>query len=217
MKFYSRFSNFILDFENILIYLESYFVRRLFTGVSTRSLGKVFESLYSQAKECNPENFVDGVYQTLTKFEGNKIWPTDEDFKHGILTKSIYHKSSSDRAKLILELIERKICSSKESIDLKNITVEHILPQTLNKQWKKILGPDLEDFKQSWIHTLGNLTLTGYNSELSNKPWSQKRRYLNTSNLTLNQYFKNIDSWNLNEIKRRAEYLANIAVRVWPR
>ncbi|MEH1872594.1 HNH endonuclease family protein [Nostoc sp.] len=80
-----------------------------------------------------------------------------------------------------------------------------------------MLGANYNKDHKEWLHTLGNLTLTQYNSELSNKPFEEKLKILRANNVTLNQYFRNVDVWNEEEIKRRAEYLANMAIKVWPR
>lgn len=93
------------------------------------------------------------------------------------------------------------------------------MPQTspLPKEWQKMLGDKYSTVHKKWLHTLGNLTLTGYNSELSNNPFDKKLILLKQSNLTLNQYFRKLDVWDEEAIKTRAEYLVNIAIKVWPR
>ncbi|MGB5594059.1 MAG: HNH endonuclease family protein, partial [Crocosphaera sp.] len=96
-------------------------------------------------------------------------------------------------------------------------TIEHIMPQTLDNEWINKLGNDESNNYKTWLHTLGNLTVTGYNSELSNKPYSQKIEYLKDSNLYLNRYFKDINDWNFDTIKERANKLADTAIQVWPR
>lgn len=99
-----------------------------------------------------------------------------------------------------------------------NLTLEHIMPQTLTNEWRTLLGENAQEVHTRWLHTLGNLTLTPYNSEMSNNPFNDKLSYLRTSALTWdNQYFKNVPTWNAQEIQRRAEYLADIPVKVWPR
>ncbi|HEY9605752.1 MAG TPA: HNH endonuclease family protein, partial [Allocoleopsis sp.] len=124
-------------------------------------------------------------------------------------------KSLSDRAKLLLESIEESL--TKEQVNPKSLTVEHIAPQKLTREWQQMLGKNYSTVHKKWLHTLGNLTLTGYNSELSNRPFEEKLLLLKTSNLTLNQYFQNIDVWNEETIISRAQYLADIAIKVWPR
>ncbi len=123
----------------------------------------------------------------------------------------------NDRTKLILESLESSL--TKEKVKPDNLTIEHIMPQTLTKEWKTMLGGNQAATHKKWLHTLGNLTLTGYNSELSNKPFEDKLSLLKDSNVTLNQYFRKVkvDVWNEKAIKSRAEYLADIAIKVWPR
>lgn len=203
------------DFDKILRYLESYFVRRWLAGVPTKVLGTVFNNLYTQVKDKNPDNLISGVRTVLISFEGNQVWPDDDAFRQGIIKQTVYSSSSSNRGKLILESLEESL--SKERVDPQNLTIEHIMPQRLTKEWQKMLGENYSNVQKKWLHTLGNLTLTGYNSELSNKPFEEKLSHLRSSNVTLNQYFRNLDVWNEEAFQSRAEYLADIAIKVWPR
>lgn len=203
------------QFEEILRYLESYFVRRLFAGISTKSLGAVFNALYSEVQKANPANLVDGLQQVLKGYDKSKVWPDDDALRDGIITKDVYTTSLSDRAKLLLESLESFL--TKEKVTPDSVTVEHIMPQKLNKEWKTMLGANHDSVHKKLQHTLGNLTLTGYNSEMGNKPFAEKLQYFHTSNLSLNQYFRKIDVWDEEAIKKRAEYLAEIAIKVWPR
>jgi hypothetical protein len=203
------------DFEKILIYLESYFVRRWFAGISTRSLGGVFNKLYSEVKAKNSSSTLEGLHTVLIEYEGTKVWPDDDSFRQGIINQKIYSKSYIDRVKLVLESLEETL--SKEKVDPNNLTIEHIMPQKLSQEWKDSLGKGSSTLHKKWLHTLGNLTLTGYNSELSNKSFEQKLIALKQSNVALNKYFQNIETWNADSIEERAEYMAKIAIRVWPR
>lgn len=117
----------------------------------------------------------------------------------------------------MLESIEESL--SKERVNTQPMSIEHILPQKspLHKEWQEMLGTQYNKVHKEWLHTLGNLTLTQYNSELSNKHFKEKLKILTSSNVTLNQYFRKIDVWNEEEIKNRAECLADIAIKVWPR
>ncbi|MEH1822678.1 MAG: DUF262 domain-containing HNH endonuclease family protein [Nostoc sp.] len=210
----------IQDFEKILQYLESYFVRRWIVGIPTRALGITFNNLYKQVKEKNPENLVDGLRQVLISFEKTQIFPDDKLFCQHIINEPLYNNKSStanERVKFLLESIEKSL--SKERVDTLPMSLEHIMPQKspLRKEWQEMLGENYNKVHKEWLHTLGNLTLTQYNSELSNKPFEEKLKILRASNVTLNQYFRKVDIWNEEEIKNRAEYLANIAIKVWPR
>ncbi|MGL6341152.1 MAG: HNH endonuclease family protein [Waterburya sp.] len=204
------------QFEQILIYLESYFVRRWLVGISTKSLGKVFDNLYKEVKEENSDNLVEGLCRVLSNYDKTKIWPKNDDFRESIITKAVYKKNDTARVKLILESLEQS-SNKKEQIKTGDLTIDHIMPQTLTSEWKKILGSDHNNIKKKWLHTFGNLTLTGYNSELSNKTFNEKKKLYQESNVYLNKYFQKIDNWNEESIKQRAEALANMAIKLWPR
>ncbi len=204
------------NFENILRYLESYFVRRWFAKVSTRSLGNVFNNLYGEVTAANPDDLVEGLRKVLGGYEKTKIWPSDEVFREGILNTPVYALSgSNDRVKLILESLTDSL--SKEQVNKQNLSVEHIMPQKLNSQWKSMLGANSADVHKKFLHTLGNLTLTGYNIEMGNKPFDEKKSIYLESNVSLNKYFQDITIWNAQAIKERAQKLADIAIQVWPR
>lgn len=124
----------------------------------------------------------------------------------------------SDRVKLVLERIEESL--TKELVNFGNLTDEHIMPQTFRKEqkkWEKMLGDHHKNVHKKWLHTLGNLTLTAKNSELSNKPFEEKLKILRESNLSLNHYFRTRDIWNEAAIQKRAEFLADIALKIWYR
>ncbi|MES1022907.1 DUF262 domain-containing protein [Gloeocapsa sp. BRSZ] len=208
----------LAEFEEIIRYLESYFIRRWLTGISTRALGIVFNDLYNKVREKNSSNLVDGLHQTLRSFKTTQIFPDDTKFREALIQSSLYNSKSSsgnDRVKLLLESIEAYL--TKEHVNPDNLSLEHIMPQKLNAQWNTVLGTNHSNIHTKWLHTLGNLTLTAYNSELSNKSYEDKLHYLRTSNITLNQYFKSIDRWNEEAIRNRADFLADIALKIWIR
>ncbi|HEY9297824.1 MAG TPA: HNH endonuclease family protein [Phormidium sp.] len=191
-------------------------MRRWFANVSTRSLGNVFNNLYGEVKEANPDDLVEGLRKVLGGYEKTKIWPSDEEFRKGILNTPVYtSKGSNDRVKLMLESLTDLL--SKEQVNKQNLSIEHIMPQTLNSQWKSMLGTNYADVHKQFLHTLGNLTLTGYNTEIGNKPFDEKKSIYLQSNVSLNKYFQDITSWNAQAIKERAQKLADIAIQVWPR
>ncbi|WP_333220965.1 MULTISPECIES: HNH endonuclease family protein [unclassified Microcoleus] len=204
------------NFEKILRYLESYFVRRWFAKVSTRSLGNVFNNLYREVTKDNPDDLAEKLRQVLGGYEKTQIWPSDEEFRKGILNTPVYaSKGSNDRVKLILESLTDSL--SKEQLNKQNLSIEHIMPQTLNSHWKSMLGANSAEVHKQFLHTLGNLTLTGYNTEIGNKPFDEKKSLYLESNVSLNKYFQQITIWNAQAIKERAQKLADIAIQVWPR
>ena len=153
--------------------------------ISTKSLGSVFNSLYSEVKKANPNDLVEGLRTVLKNYDKTKVWPDDDAFRQGIISESVYTKSLSDRTKLLLEIIEASL--SKERVEPKNLTIEHIMPQTLSKEWKTMLGEHHTNIHKKWLHTLGNLTLTGYDSELSNNLFEDKTMLLRNSNVGFNK------------------------------
>lgn len=90
------------------------------------------------------------------------------------------------------------------------------MPKTLTDEWKKELGQDYENVHILYLNIIGNLTLTGYNSKLSNKSFKEKKEMYINSNLSLNRYFKDIETWNSDTIQKRSEELANMALKIWP-
>ncbi|BAZ13545.1 hypothetical protein NIES4071_53840 [Calothrix sp. NIES-4071] len=205
----------LAEFEEILRYLESYFIRRLLANIPTNTLGTVFNALYSEVKKVNADNIVEGLRQVMRSFEKTKVFPDDEAFRQGIIHATLYTKKPSDRAKLILETIETSL--TKETPNYENLNIEHVMPQTLSKEWKTALGANHASIHKKWVHTLGNLTLTGYNPQLSNDSFVEKLNILNSSNVSLNKYFQNITNWNEEAIQTRANYLADLAIKIWPR
>ncbi|MCF4968747.1 HNH endonuclease family protein [Nostoc sp. CMAA1605] len=162
------------------------------------------------------KNFNLTLRQTLLRLQKTQIWPDDDLLRRSIIEERLYTDRRNDRVKLILESLAENL--SKEQVKIDNLTVEHIMPQTLTDEWRAMLGANANEQHERWLHTLGNLTLTAYNPELSNKPFAEKLTYLSEkSSFALNQYFRYISAWNASEIQQRGKHLSEIAVQVWPR
>jgi hypothetical protein len=115
----------------------------------------------------------------------------------------------------VLERLEESF-AHKEPILFDSLNIEHVMPQTLTENWKEGLGENWELTHESLLHTVGNLTLTGYNPELSNASYMTKRAILSKSHVELNHYFAIVEKWDEEAILRRAEYMADLALRIWP-
>jgi hypothetical protein len=202
----------VYTFIDILKVIENYIIRRFVCNISANTLNKIFPPLYSQIRTKDNDNFVDGLKAAIQ----TKGYPKDREFRLRLIDAKLY--GSGDRAiktKLILESIEESY-HHKEKMYFDALTIEHIMPQTLTEYWQNHLGADWEITYELWLHTLGNLTLTAYNPELSNDTFEEKKDHLNNSHLEMNKYFKDQSSWKREDIERRASYLADLALTIWP-
>lgn len=201
------------DFCKILDAIESFVIRRFFCKEPTNKLNNLFIALYNQ---IDKSKFVESLEKSLLK-----DWPNDERFIEGIRTLPIY-KSGGDKCRLILDTLE-KSCSQKEKVDLskETISIEHIMPRVdddankLPNEWKVMLGKDYKEIHANYLHTLGNLTLTGYNQELSVKAFGEKKKLLAASHLEMNKYFEGLENWNEQEILKRGKILSEKALNIW--
>lgn len=199
------------EFVEVLKILENFLIRRYIANVPTNQLDKIFPSLYKQVALQNSPNFISGLKLVLA----TKNYPTDIQFRKAIELSKLYGGGDKiKKTKHLLSLIEQSY-GHKELIDLEQLTIEHILPQTISDSWKKDLGDKWEETHDLYLHTLGNLTLTAYNSELSNESFDKKKEILNNSHLEINKYFHSVSTWNENAIKARAEYLSNKCLEIW--
>jgi uncharacterized protein with ParB-like and HNH nuclease domain len=201
-----------IDFVELLKVLENYMIRRFICGIPTNQLNKIFPTVYPLLSQKYDSNTLNGFKFILQ----SKGYPKDSEFILRLKEAKLY--GAGDRmvkTKLMLESIEENF-NHKEAVPFENLTIEHIMPQTLSVWWQNHLGENWEDTHNLYLHTLGNLTLTGYNSELSNDDFDTKKKTLNESHLDLNKYFINKQKWTKEEIEIRAEDLSKIALSIWP-
>lgn len=208
------------QFKQILAILENYMVRRYICREQTKDLSKVFPALWRDIQdEVNAGEIA--FIEALKKILISKNYPTDHQVQQSIRSVNIYDDRSREKICLILESINRHL--SKDSggftvLDGK-ATIEHLMPQTLREEWKLALGENFERVYQDYLNTLGNLTLVtqGWNSALSNSPFSHKKQILEKHELRLNKgYFsREIDQWNEQAILDRADFLSENILQVW--
>ncbi len=201
------------EFVDVLQVLENFILRRFVCNVQTRGLNKVFATLHSQVSKSTAlgsNNFVERLKLTLQ----NRDYPKDAEFKARLVEVKLYGSNRSEKCKLIFESIEEHF-GHKEQINFDKLSIEHIMPQSLNETWKTNLGENWAITHEFLLHTLGNLTLTAYNPELSNDIFIQKKEHFKNSHLELNKYFHSITSWTKQDIEQRSLYLADIALKIW--
>lgn len=201
------------QYAELLAYIESFVVRRFFAGVPTNRLARIFATAY---RASSPKDGASPTVRmdTLPAYLLSQNWPEDDAFKTGFVRYPIYNEG--ERCKLVLESLNDAE-GHKEPVVYSTLTIEHIMPQTLTDDWKQMLGDDHDRIRASYLNTIGNLTLTGYNSEMGNKPYADKRDVYATSNVALNTYFTGTDIWDESEITSRSDGLAQRAVKIWAR
>ncbi len=214
LNFYNDYANGKIDkngFVTILKILENYLIRRFVCNIATNQLNKIFPTVYPIIQSKYSENIIEGFKIILQ----GKGYPKDNEFSLRFRETKFY--GGGDRVvktKLILETIESSF-NHKEAVPFENLSVEHIMPQTLSEWWQEHLGDNWEETHELYLHTIGNLTLTAYNTELSNDDFYTKKKTLNESHLEINKYFATIPKWTRTEIEARAEILAKKALEIW--
>ena len=201
------------DFLHVLRLVESYVFRRAICEIPTNSLNKTFAGL---SREIRLDNYLDSFQVALLTKDSYRRFPRDDEFKRQFVARDVYNFRSRNYYLAKLENHGRK-----EPVCVDAYTIEHILPQNpeLRPEWQRTLGADWKEIQSRLLHTLGNLTLTGYNSEYSDRPFSEKRDMewgFRDSPLSLNHGLGKLDTWGEVEILQRAESLAQKAVTVWP-
>lgn len=193
---------------NVLEYLLTYFIR-ITTCEINKNLSKFMKTLYDRIYDGNYENYYEKFVIFINDLRANDRMPTDAGFREALIRKPLYKKPI---CKYVLSVIEN---STKEHIDVTNLTIEHILPQKINAVvWKKEVGSNYDRVYEIYLHTLGNLTITGHNSELGTRPFNEKKKIIrdNSKANVLNKYVLNADTWNETSILKRAEALSSILI-----
>ena len=217
LKLYDDYSRQILikeDFKKILQVVISYLWRRAICEIPTNSLSKTFATLY---QAVDKDDYVNSVIKAFVFKSSYKRFPSDYEVREKLQTKDIYHFRLR---KYLLEALENYY--HKEPIDLNtaNYTIEHIMPQNIehNLSWQQMLGEDWQEVHSLYLHTLGNLTITGYNAEMSNKSFVEKvngESGFKHSHLKLNESIAQCDVWNKKAIQRRTNILTDIILKIW--
>ena len=201
------------DFVAAVRLVESYVFRRAICAIPTNSMNKTFATF---TKALKKDRYLEGIQAHMLSLPSYRRFPSDDELWRDLQTRDLYKFRSRSYWLRRLENHGRK-----ERVSVAEYTIEHILPQNenLSTAWQTALGPEWERVQKEWLHTLGNLTLTGYNSEYSDRPFREKRDMeggFKESPLRLNAGLGQLEEWNEGAIKARAGRLANLALEVWP-
>ncbi len=200
------------EFCEAIDILESYIFRRSVLGAETRSGGTIFANL---ATKIHAETPLASLSARLAMMGRSKEFPADDAFFAALTTNDMYHRRTS------FYMLSRLTNMGKERVSLTGLTIEHVLPQKadLAAEWQEMLGPDWVEVQRVWLHRLGNLTLTAFNSEFQAKPFLQKRDrdpggYAN-SPVSLNRSLAKLGTWGPSDIEHRGKILAEAALKIW--
>ncbi len=201
------------DFASAVRLVESYVFRRAICAIPTNSMNKTFASF---GKALIKDRYLESIKAHFQLLPSYRRFPNNEEFRREIKVRDLYNFRSRSYWLRRIENYDRK-----ERVPVDEYTIEHIMPQNenLSSDWRKALGENWEQTHQAWLHTLGNLTLTAYNSEYSDRSFTEKRDMkggFQESPLRLNDGLGQVESWNESAIKERADRLANKALGIWP-
>jgi len=196
--------------------IEAYVFRRAVCAIPTNSMNKTFATF---AKGLKKDRYLESVQAQFLLLPSYRRFPADDEFHRDLHTRDLYNFRSRSYWLRLLENFNRR-----ERVAVDEYSIEHILPQNpdLSAAWIADLGEEWGRIQKTWLHTLGNLTLTAYNSDYSDRPFSEKRdmpsapeKGLRMSPLKLNQGLGALDKWDEEQIRLRADRLADLAVEVW--
>lgn len=200
------------ELAKVLKLLLGYSVRRITCEVASSSLRGLYKTLYNRvfARPENKKYYYDAIVSFLLQMTSRDVMPSETDFDFALRNNNLYDKKALCRYLLIS--IENQ---GKEQLETDNLSIEHIMPQNKNLStvWQKMLGENWSEDRDRWLNTLGNLTLTGYNSELGDKPFKDKKRLIEekkTKVVILYQDVQDKEYWNADTIQNRAKRLSGI-------
>lgn len=199
--------------------LESFLFRRAVCGRSTTGLNHFFAGVYREiVKQPDVETYLSAMLLTHTE-SMTAYFPTDDHFREQLGLRDCYNRFT--KRAYLLERLENSY-HPKQPISVgAEYQIEHIMPQSIaaSPEWQSVLGEDWEELHEQYCNTLGNLAITGYNSELSNKPFAEKLNNaeygFKKSSYALNDFIREQEQWGIDQIQQRAEVLADQAVKVW--
>jgi uncharacterized protein with ParB-like and HNH nuclease domain len=199
----------VADLEKCLELVESFVVRRAVSFVPTNALNKLF---LQWARQFPQDDHVYWLHTSMSAGTGGRRFPSDREFGESFQSFPQYGRGYTRYVLLRLE----EAFGHKERVDLSNATIEHILPQTMTIEWEEEVGPHAESVHARLKDTFGNLSLTSYNTELGNLPFSEKKLKLANTHIELNRFVLDQERWDEGSIQKRAEAMFKTAVSLWP-
>ncbi len=224
MKVYDDYLHELIDkncFLRILRFVQTFAIRRFILDLPTNAFNKIFMVLYDKVDH---NNYEESIYKHILSLGGKQRMPNDNEIREAIKDKDIYSAKGKNKEYLLEQLENWNNREFVSIIGNDDITIEHIFPQNPNDDWKiKLSKEEYNDFSQMYLHTIGNLTLSGNNGQLGNKSFEQKK-LMNKDNkeqgyiysrLWMNSYLKEIDTWNREAYIERTRILTDRFLKIW--
>lgn len=217
------------EIYKVIDVVEAYWARRIICNLPSNTLNKVFATLHrdvlnhiNKVGNDSVPSYLEVLIYVLLKKGRSSVFPTDEEVAEDFVSRQVY-KMPTNLRMFILERMENRDNNERHDVvkelTEKNITIEHIMPQTLSDEWKTALGDEWKRIHQQYLHTMANLTLTGYNSQYSNLTFIKKRdmeKGFKDSAFRLNNYVKSCEQWTETELKQRQQELLQVFMNLWP-
>lgn len=217
------------EIYKVIDVVEAYWARRIICNLPSNALNKVFATLHrdvlnhiNKVGNDSVPSYLEVLIYVLLKKGRSSVFPTDEEVAGDFVSRQVY-KMPTNLRMFILERMENRDNNERHDVvkelTEKDITIEHIMPQTLSDEWKTALGDEWKRIHQQYLHTMANLTLTGYNSQYSNLTFIKKRdmeKGFKDSAFRLNNYVKSCEQWTETELKQRQQELLQVFMNLWP-
>ena len=208
------------EMEKVLVFLLNYSIRRIVCEVGSNSLRGLYKTLYSRVYSSldNKQHYYDAIVSFFQQLTSKDALPSDKAFQDALEENNLYRKNAL--CKFLLTSIENQ---GREQINTDVLTIEHIMPQDKNKPlsvaWQQMLGENWQKDHEKYLHTLGNLTLTGYNSELGDRPYNEKKQKLEEFRPKAVILYEDVfcnEIWNAEVIRKRAKRLSSMILNLFP-
>lgn len=200
------------EFVEAVELIESYLLRRAVLGLQTRGYWSVFARVGLQ---LNSDSVFESLQVAFARLRGNNRFPNDEEIRRGLKEHDLYGLRV---CKHILDRLENE--GFREPSPVHTYSIEHIMPQAISEvvEWQEMLGPNWQEVHETYLHRLGNLTLTAYNSSYSNRPFEEKKSLkggFRESAVRLNLDVRDKSTWTAKQIIARGERLVKRALEIW--
>lgn len=213
----------ICEVRDVFLTTESYLFRRIICDLPTRVLSGIFLLLHREIMRYDGgyENYLEKFKYALISKKEKTRFPNNKEFKKKFTEKQVYNMTTKNKIYILERFENYKTKECKDVYDKHErgiYSIEHIMPKELTPAWMKDLGENYNDVHETWLHRIANLTLTAYNSEYSNKTFTEKKTMENgfeDSGIRMNNYIAKQNKWTLEEIEDRNKHLMNQAIKIW--